>query len=402
MKTKHQQRVIGTRSQNDRKKKKISVRRTCSLLLGLLVICWTCIFVKPLLNQYDRSKNLDIISLLTDNFNNSTENDNENNANLASSRIQDKKLLFILGAGRSGTSTLAGLFITSNIYYGGNRLKSASEYNKKGYFEDEDLVDQNKFMVNDQKFREFLPLKFPFNNTLAITKKRTNENGYFDKGGRDFLNRIHLFKKNEDVNATLHSTFVVKDPLMSITLPTWLEFLEEKPVVLFIHRHPVDVARSLRQRNAYIISNQGLVYSIGYNQNSIQNAIQAGLCLISTSYYNVMNDSLNEVRWIVTELQTKCNVEPSIPISSIKSALVDRFVDHGLRHDFEKPKILEDRECELDDWGLRSYKEANLVDKNQHNGIFFTAMKIYCDIENGKAFEKEYEWPEVNKMKRKE
>ncbi|GFH61436.1 hypothetical protein CTEN210_17912 [Chaetoceros tenuissimus] len=393
MKAIHQQ-------QTNRKKKKKSARRIQLVLLSSLVICWTCLFRK-VFNQSERFNYFDLNSLLSDSIN-STNIYNGNDTNLTSNRKQRKKLLFILGAGRSGTSTLAGLFITLNIYYGGNRLKPASIYNQKGYFEDEDLVIQDKFMVEDQKFREFLPLKFPFNNTLAIEKIRSNENGYFDKGGRDFLKRVDLFENNQDGNATLHSTFVVKDPLASITLPTWLEFLEEKPVVLFTHRHPVDVARSLRKRNANIISNQGLMYSIGYNQNSIQNSIQAGLCLVSTSYYNVMNDSLNEVRRIVAELQTKCHVEPSIPISSISGALVDGFVDHGLRHDFEKPKELGDTECELDDWGLKSYKKANLVDQNQHNGIFFTAMKIYCDIENGKAFEKDYEWPEVSKMKRKE
>ena len=211
-----------------------------------------------------------------------------------------------------------------------------------------------------------------------------------------------LFQNNQDSNATFHSTFVVKDPLLSITLPTWLEVLKEKPVVLFTHRHPVDVARSLRTRNPNIISNQGLMYSIGYNQNSIQNAIHAGLCLVQTSYNNIMNDSFNEVQRVVAELQMKCNVTPTIPISNISSTVIDGFMDHSLRHDLEKPKGLKDKECELDDWGLKSYKEANLVDTNQHNGIFFTAMKIYCDIENGQAFRKDYEWPEVNKMKRKE
>lgn len=153
------------------------------------------------------------------------------------------------------------------------------------------------------------------------------------------------FNYFQDGNATLHSTFIVKDPLACITLPTWLEFLKEKPVVLFTHRHPIDVARSLRKRNANIILNQGLMFSIWYNQNSIQNAIQRGICLVSTILSYITNDCMNEVRRIVEELQTKCHIEPSIPIvPSIIGALVDRFVDHRLRHDFfKKPKELGDK-----------------------------------------------------------
>lgn len=308
-----------------------------------------------------------------------------------------KKLLFVIGAGRSGTSTLTGLFITSNIYYGGNQLKPASVYNTKGYFEDEDMVKQNKFLVEDQKFREFLPLKFPFNHSLAIAKIQS-EPEYFTNG-RNFVKRLDRFVENQDGDP--HETFIVKDPLLSITLSTWLDMLSDKPVVLFTHRHPVDVARSLRKRNSNIISNQGLMYSIGYNRNSIQTAVEGDLCLVSTSYYNIMNDSLEEVQRIVKELKMKCDVVPSIPYSSITQSLVDGFVDHGLRHDFEKPKGLEN-ECELDDWGLSFYRAAKLVDPNVHNGIFFVALKIYCDIENGNAFEKDYAWPEVQKMKRKE
>lgn len=43
--------------------------------------------------------------------------------------------------------------------------------------------------------------------------------------------------------------FVWKDPRTCMTLPFWLDLLAEPPVVVFVHRHPSEVAASLRTRN---------------------------------------------------------------------------------------------------------------------------------------------------------
>ena len=40
------------------------------------------------------------------------------------------------------------------MYDGGTELKEASEFNKKGYFEDEELV------MKDQNVREYRPMKY--------------------------------------------------------------------------------------------------------------------------------------------------------------------------------------------------------------------------------------------------
>ena len=36
-----------------------------------------------------------------------------------------------------------------------------------------------------------------------------------------------------------------------MTLPFWCELFPERPVIVFVHRHPVDVADSLTARNGY-------------------------------------------------------------------------------------------------------------------------------------------------------
>ncbi len=41
-----------------------------------------------------------------------------------------------------------------------------------------------------------------------------------------------------------------KDPRTCLTLPLWLELIAPRPVIVFIHRHPLEVARSLQKRDA--------------------------------------------------------------------------------------------------------------------------------------------------------
>ena len=71
--------------------------------------------------------------------------------------IEQQDLIVVLAMHRSGTSMITGLFVTSDIYDGGTELMKASRFNKKGYFEDEELVRQNIILMKDQNVREYRP-----------------------------------------------------------------------------------------------------------------------------------------------------------------------------------------------------------------------------------------------------
>jgi len=82
---------------------------------------------------------------------------------------------------------------------------------------------------------------------------------------------------------------------------------------------------------------------------------------------------------------------PSFPVEELTEDHLKGFVDDKLRHNIKRPKS----ECTLNDYGLEIYRKEKLVDQNVHNEIFFNAMKIYCDLESGIAFEHDYEWPKA-------
>ena len=84
----------------------------------------------------------------------SADHDENEFLNKETVEIEQQDLIVVLAMHWSGTSTITGLFVTSDMYDGGTELKEASEFNKKGYFEDEELV------MKDQNVREYRPMKY--------------------------------------------------------------------------------------------------------------------------------------------------------------------------------------------------------------------------------------------------
>jgi hypothetical protein len=66
--------------------------------------------------------------------------------------------------------------------------------------------------------------------------------------------------------------FVWKDPRTCLTLPFWLELLDEPPVIVVIHRHPAEVAASLRTRNS-LTTAHGFALWERFNGDALRNAV---------------------------------------------------------------------------------------------------------------------------------
>ena len=235
------------------------------------------------------------------------------------------------------------------MYDGGTELKEASEFNKKGYFEDEELVRQNIVLMKDQNVRECRPMKY---------------------------------------NA------IVKDPRLCITLPTWLYFMQQKPSVLFTYRHPMEVVMSLYKRNHNLVSRTGTNAWIEYNRLAIQ-ALTDLLCVVYSNYDNLLNNTVFESDRIMHEFHTKCGLSQSRTNDMTQT----QFVDHSLRHHLQNTDLV--GQCEMDDYGQAVYEERGMVDKNFNKRSFFIAMEMYCDMQSGVAFHSDYIWPDRHSVERK-
>lgn len=145
----------------------------------------------------------------------------------------------ILGAGRSGTSLVAGLLRSAGYNYGPDLLEPDAS-NPRGYFESSRINDVNEAILADCGLPWWLE---PFANHL----------GFRDAGrGLRWLNQVPAHwplqadaeQKRVIRRLTRNEPFCFKDPRFSYTLPCWASALED-PVVLYVVRHPLGAARSL-------------------------------------------------------------------------------------------------------------------------------------------------------------
>jgi hypothetical protein len=104
---------------------------------------------------------------------------------------------------------------------------------------------------------------------------------------------------------------VWKDPRTCLTLPFWKEAVfPEQPVVVLVHRHPVEVADSLTARNGFHRAH-GLALWERYNAAALQNA--TGLPTVTIPYWRLVENPQATMRVIVDALAAWGVTLPNAP-----------------------------------------------------------------------------------------
>lgn len=148
-----------------------------------------------------------------------------------------QKELIILGAGRSGTSMLAGLFATAG-YYMGEHLYAPRISNPKGFFESPLINGINERLLEQMIQYSCEPIKTREENLALLP-------------GQRWLCRLDTPRYVEingctlDIaEATAKRPFCFKDPRFAYTLPYWISSLRDV-VYLVIFRDPSVTAASM-------------------------------------------------------------------------------------------------------------------------------------------------------------
>ena len=116
---------------------------------------------------------------------------------------------------------------------------------------------------------------------------------------------------------------VWKDPRTCLTLPFWLPLIGDDPVVVLIHRHPYEVARSLETRNRFGFGHSFALWE-RYNADALQSA--AGLPTTVLKYTDVVNRPHEVMTELVKHLRD-CGVDlPNDP------AMTDMEFEASARH----------------------------------------------------------------------
>lgn len=170
------------------------------------------------------------------------------------------KSVVVLGMHRSGTSAIAKALSIMGVDLGKNLL-SPKEDNKKGFWEDFNLVDFNTALMQkkNQDWDTFGPLvqDFPDECYDQVIEYINNE-----------------FKKS--------SVWGFKDPRTSRLIPFWNSVFEKMPsdvVYCVVVRNPLSVIKSLEKRNGFSFQQAALLW-YQYNMDIIAGLGEASFTVI--------------------------------------------------------------------------------------------------------------------------
>lgn len=192
-----------------------------------------------------------------------------------------KKIVFVVGAGRSGTSAITRALQVLGVDLGETLMLANSEFNKKGYFEDLEFFD-----FNNRLFDEIGSVW----HDLSVMSPHTSINEEAYSEGHTLLT-----KKMHDI-----SMFGVKDPQISRIIPFWSKIARQADVLdhyVIALRHPLSVARSLSKYANFPIQKCFEIWFI-FTLQAIADSAQARR--IVTSYEKVLKDPNREISRIAS------------------------------------------------------------------------------------------------------
>lgn len=228
--------------------------------------------------------------------------------------MTDRKAIFVVGMGRSGTSALARV-----LAFGGAalpaRLMAPNHGNPIGYWEPQAAVDLNDDFLSDYHSSWYNPA-LPVRKPGAVTPA----------AGSRFIGQAAAVIQKEFGDAKL---IVLKDPRIAGLLPYWIAAsmqLGYVPVATHIFRHPDEVAASLARRDGLDRSHSHALW-VKYNLFAERDSRQ--LLRVFCSF----DELLGDWRTLVQRISQCCEV----PLSYDRNAdgAADKFLQEQLRHHVE-------------------------------------------------------------------
>jgi hypothetical protein len=149
--------------------------------------------------------------------------------------------VIVLGAARSGTSMVAGLFRHSGLYQG-DRLLPPNDANPRGFFEDEAVIEVNETLLDVPKpLRRLRYLAWRLSGSI-----RADNRAYFLAAPRRTLRRKPDPQTRRMMRELLtRQPFCFKDPRFNATLPAWRDLLPANTRFLVVFREPHKTLNSM-------------------------------------------------------------------------------------------------------------------------------------------------------------
>ena len=219
--------------------------------------------------------------------------------------------IVVLGMHRSGTSALTGMLHCLGIHLGPkDDLKSPQKDNPQGFWENNTLVEFNDRLLN-----------------------RVNSSWFSPPHDADRSWDIEDFVEARKEASILlkqvfceETTWAWKDPRTCLTLPFWRQVFQVPPVVILVHRHPVEVAQSLQVRDQFPLE-VGLGLWEIYNRAALRNC--EGLHVLVVRFESLMDSPLSVAQKLFHFLREQAFIAGSF---EERKREIESSIDPDLRH----------------------------------------------------------------------
>ena len=216
--------------------------------------------------------------------------------------------IIVLGMHRSGTSALARILNLMGIYFGTEKVSTgANVENEKGFWERLDVRTLNDSILHNANCDWDRISGFDV-----------------DAIAEDLLGTYRRATGEIILNLDAHRPWFIKEPRLCLLFPVWKPVLE-MPFCVHIFRNPLEVADSLKARNA-IPLDAGMALWEAYNALGI--AAASSMPRLFLSYSALMSSPRTEVERLKDALMSFGGYE----LRSPSEVELDRFLDDKLYH----------------------------------------------------------------------
>ena len=217
--------------------------------------------------------------------------------------------VLVLGMHRSGTSVAARVVNLLGVPFGRGRLVPTTDANPLGHWESWALQDINNDLLHAFGGNWAGP------PALVEGWESDPRAGQFIGAATEAWARAHASEP-----------WLWKDPRTCLTLPFWRRAVDLAPVVIFVYRHPLEVASSLAARNGFSVT-ASLALWERYTRDALTG--MAGWPVLVATHDELMADPLEWAKHVREFL-----ADEGVPVSldSWRAEQAARSVVPDLRH----------------------------------------------------------------------
>jgi O-antigen biosynthesis protein len=229
---------------------------------------------------------------------------------MASQSTKSRNVILVLGMHRSGTSALTRVMNLLGVDLG-NQLVAPREDNPRGYWEHEQIVEIHDALLAEFGHTWYSPCLLPERWWLEPV---------VDKYRRRLLEVIE-----RDFGQS--PLWGLKDPRLTRLIPLWLSVLSEielEPRFIIVVRHPLEVAKSLRNRNGFPLV-LGLLMWLKHNLQAERDS--AGYRRVYVAYSDVLQDC----HTCMSRISSKLEIEWSHSVEEAQRDIAS-FLSVSLKH----------------------------------------------------------------------